>query len=226
MHFITSAVIVCTIVLLVCPWASAHRLIPNDGSHVSAETALTIETPAVSQVVYHEATSDAPRLWIAFHGQEGQQQYLQLGVPVLDRLADFRPALVVIGPGLPQIELPFPIPEELGGLLLRGEEGDARFFNEHFTGTQSWILLEKTVPLAQTGDYYLVAFDPENRPGKYWVALGRKEVFTLQDFLTYPETVRVVRAFHEVDRERLPLLPKTLIAVATAVRFVLRCFGL
>ena len=65
-------------------------------------------------MVYHEVTAESPLLWLTFDLNEGQSLYFQLGVPVIERLKDYRPALVLVGPGLPQVDLPFAVPDGLG----------------------------------------------------------------------------------------------------------------
>ena len=94
--------------------AWAHRPILSDGSARDASTALYIADVDLSQVVYHEVTAESPQLWLAFDLNAGQSLYFQLGVPVIERLKDYRPALVLIGPGLPQADLPFAVPTGLG----------------------------------------------------------------------------------------------------------------
>ena len=104
----------------------------------SPENAVFIDDASISHAVYHEVTEQTPRLWMTFDFEAGQEIYTQLGVPVLDRLAEFRPAFAVLGPGLPEIDLPFEIPDGLGGLLFTTDDIDEpEFFHEEFTGTDS-----------------------------------------------------------------------------------------
>ena len=73
-------------------------------------------------------------------------------------------------------------------------------FDERFTGTQDWILVEETVTLPESGTYYVVAWDPGHRTGKLAVAVGAVEEFGLGDILRFPGWRRDARAFHELDR--------------------------
>lgn len=84
-----------------------HQPIVSDGSATSAASAISLGDVDVSKVVYHEVTGDAPQLWMTFEGTEGQQLYVQLGLPAIERLANDRPSVAVLGPGLPSISLPF-----------------------------------------------------------------------------------------------------------------------
>ena len=179
--------------------ARAHQPIMSDGSARDASTALYIADVDLSQVVYHEVTAQAPQLWLAFDLNEGQSLYFQLGVPVIDRLKDYRPALALVGPGLPPADLPFAIPDGLGAQLFTSEQvSEPRRFDEPFSGTSSWILLTETVTVPAEGRYYLVAYDPAAQPGKLWVALGQREEFSLADIAELQSILPQVRQFHEI----------------------------
>lgn len=178
--------------------ALGHQTIMSDGSATSYTAAISLGDVDVSRVVYHEVTTDAPRLWMTFVGAANQNLYVQLGLPAIDRLADYRPSVAILGPGLPVIDLPFDVPAGLGGLLLSsGDVTNPIEFDEPFSSTRSWILLEKDITLPQAGTYFVVAFDPAGQPGKLWVATGREEKFSLDDIGQLPGLLQQVRAFHE-----------------------------
>jgi monofunctional biosynthetic peptidoglycan transglycosylase len=106
---------------------------------------------------------------------------------------------VLLGPGLPDVLLPFEIPKDLGGLVLDTRDAEKpKDFYEPFTGTSSWILREQDVKLPDAGRYYVVAYDPDGKPGKLWAALGRKEAWGAKDMLKMPKIITAVRQFHEV----------------------------
>ena len=196
----------------------AHQLVPDDGSHVDAASALVIEDPDLSQVVYHPVTEQSAEIWLTFDGVEGQEFYMQLGVPYLERLTNYRPALVLLGPGLPDIETPLDVPEGLGGVAFPSAGVTPEYFNEHFTGTESWILLEQTYSLPADGQYYVVAYHPGGEVGKLWVSVGRREEFGLKDLFTFRAVVMEVREFHEVADEPLPPLPFILVTISDLLR--------
>ena len=79
----------------------------SDGSAVDADHAIELQDMQISRVVYHEVTKQAPQVWITFEVDQPQELFLQIGVPVLDRLRKYRPALALLGPGLPDVRLPF-----------------------------------------------------------------------------------------------------------------------
>ena len=184
--------------MMICGSAYAHRPTISSGSAVDAAKAIEFKDVQVSRVVYHEVTPQAPRVWITFEVGQPQKLRLQLGVPLIERLRDYRPALALIGAGLPKVDLPFEFPGESGGRVFDTRSAAARTFHEPFTGTSSWILSEQDVELPAAGRYYVVAYEPTGKPGKLWVALGTKEAFELKDLAALPKIIAKVRVFHEL----------------------------
>ena len=169
--------------------------------------AVDIRRPSVSQVYYAALEVERPQAWFRFQGRRGQEILFMLGVPVVERLKEYRPSIALLGPALPPGELGFETPGGLGAAVYRGE-GQPRLFHEHFTGTDSWIHLQVTRSLPDSGTYYLVAFTPQNpRPGdKLWMSMGYLERFSFRDLWAFGRWRRNIRAFHELpsaaDRHR------------------------
>ncbi len=177
----------------------AHKPVEDPGNATSAALAVIINDPDISQVIYHEVKKDSTQLWLTFEAKKDYELYLSIGVPVIERLKTYRPALALIGPGLPDIKLPFGKPSGLGALVFYTDSvATPKFFHEPITGTDSWILLEKHVTLGATGRYYVVAFSPEMKPGKLWVAIGEAERWGFGDIFKLPSISAEVRKFHEV----------------------------
>ena len=185
--------------------AHAHKPIFSEGAGGNINVAIAIDDVNISYVVYHEITADVPQLWLTFEANAGQPLFFQLGVPVIERLQDYRPALAVLGPGLPQADLPFTIPDELGAVILTPDmDTEVEFFHEPITGTDSWILGTLEIDAPQQGLYYAVAYVPNSDTGKLWVAPGTVEQFGLEDIISLTDTINRVRAFHEVSAVTLP----------------------
>jgi len=198
MKRVRNGVLACSL-LIVSTSAYAHQPTMSDGTAIDASHAIEFQDVQISRVVYHEVTKQARQVWITFQVDKPQKLFLQIGVPVLDRLRQYRPALALLGPGLPDVRLPFESPKGLGGIVLDTREvKKAKDFYEPFTGTKSWILREQDVKLPGAGRYYVVAYDPDGKPGKLWAALGRKEAWGAKDMLKMSKIIRDVRGFHEV----------------------------
>ena len=169
--------------MILCGMAHAHRPVFSEKTATDPNTAVLITKPNISQVIYREITEDAKQVWLAFDADKGFELFIQIGVPVLERLRDFRPAMLVIGPDLPENTLGIDLPRETGVKAFQTDSiKKPRFFHEHFTGTDSWILRSETVVLPSSGRYYVVAYVPSGEKGKLWLSVGKKEVFGLADW--------------------------------------------
>ncbi|HOQ88654.1 MAG TPA: hypothetical protein PLO53_01640 [Candidatus Hydrogenedentes bacterium] len=204
-------------VLIFSGWGYAHNYVPNDLSHRSAESALQITDLSLSQVVY-DPLPNGGQLWLKFEAKAGDPIYLQLGMPYLEHLSDYRPSLALVGPaGTGEDRVPFELPEGLTARRFDSAGKDPKFFDEPFTGTQSWILVEEEFNLAADGTYYIVAFDPEEQGGKLWTAWGKREAFTFRDILNLHNVIRDVRTFHEVQDRRKPFLTWTISTLSSVL---------
>ncbi|MFC1596837.1 hypothetical protein ACFL5Q_02715 [Planctomycetota bacterium] len=177
-----------------------HRPVFTKDAAKSPETAILLTEPHVSQVVYREVTEKVPQIWLGFSVPKDFELYIQIGVPVMDRLKEFRPSIVLVGPGLPRQDAPFKIPEGTGVKVFPTTRvKKPRFFHEHFTGTDSWILRSETVSLSKPGRYYLVAHSPTMQTGKLWLSIGKKESFRKEDWKQFPTWRKLIRAFHGIE---------------------------
>jgi hypothetical protein len=190
--------------LVSCIQVWGHRPIEAEEPPDRYQRALRIDRPDVSQVYYGALSVERPQVWFRFEVEEHQEIYFSLGIPFIERLRDYRPAVALIGPGLEKSgldsdQLTFETPN-INGVALYTSDGEPRFFHEHVTGTDSWILIEVTQTLPRSGTYYLVAYtQTDPRPGdKLWLTMGRKERFTLRDLFTFGRWKREIRAFHEL----------------------------
>jgi len=187
---------------ILCSISWAHRPIFSEKATTGPETAILVTEPAVSQVIYREMTEKTPQIWLAFDANEGFELFIQIGVPALDRLKSFRPAMMVVGPGLTEEPLQVAVPKGIRVKnLLTDNVKEPRFFHEHFTGTDSWILRSETVVVPATGRYYAVAYVPSKQTGKLWLSVGKQEVFEAADLLQFGEWKKRIRRFHEVQEQ-------------------------
>jgi len=202
-------IVLCAVLMVASSgWAAdAHKPIAIGETFPSRKQALRIEDLDVSQVAYVTLTAQEPEFWMTFELSEPADLFLSLGLPVIERLATYRPQVTVFGPE---------VDDSTEGRTFETFAVDQpERFHEPFTGTDSWIFLEETISLELPGTYYIVASAPPEEADKLWVAVGRREAFGLRDILSLPSVIRNVRAFHEVE----PKMPAqmdwaTLIALA------------
>jgi hypothetical protein len=182
--------------------ASAHK--PSyANNHNSKETAFEVEDPEISIALYAEMTCTSETLWLHLSTDDVSEVWVELGLPQLDRLEDYRPSLAVLAEGLPDDDnegLPFDVPEGMGSMVIDTADVEMPIdFYEPFTQTDSWILYREWLSLPENTDVYIVAFNPEEYTGKLWVAVGLTEDFSDADVSDFTEWLDKTQAFHEVD---------------------------
>jgi hypothetical protein len=189
-------------VLSCCSLSQAHKPIFTTEKGSDPATAVRVDQPDTSQVIYRQLTDDIQQFWLTVDVEKDFELFVQIGIPVIDRLKTFRPALVVLGPGLPEISLPFIIPKDAGGnLYLTDQVEEPRFSHERFTQTDSWILRTETVRLPASGKYYVVVYNPSKQDGKFWISVGNREELTPSDRGKFKEWGKKIQEFHEVTPE-------------------------
>ncbi len=181
--------------------AWAHR--PSYGNEfTSAEAAFAVEDPDISIVLYSEMTCEQDQIWLQMETEDRDTIWVELGIPQLDRLEDYRPSLALVAPGLSETDVPFELPEGMGATVFDTHQvSEPAFFYEEFTSTASWVLYSGWIEVPTDSEVYLVAWDPAQHTGKLWVAVGTVEDFSdssVDDFVYWMETTQ---AFHEVDGE-------------------------
>ena len=193
-------VVVATACLLAATPSFAHKPDFGDGAYDGPASAYQVSDPEVSIVIYRDVTCERPELWLELRAEAGFPLFVQLLVPAIDRLTSYRPSLAVVGPGIQRRSIGIDLPAGMGATVFETDNVTPELFNEVFTGTQDWILVEETLVLPRSGTYYVVAWDPAGYTGKLAVAVGTVEDFGGGDLLQFPEWRREARSFHELGR--------------------------
>ena len=178
----------------------AHRYIPNQDAHNDVSTAIPIGDINVSQVVYHTVIPGRETIWLSFEGKAGDVASIQVGVPYIKGLEEYRPAFALLGQELPAVEgVPFELPPGYGGILYTTDHiTEPEIYDEEFTGTESWVFEMQEITLPADGLYYIVGYVPDGKIGKFWVAPGTLEKFGVKDIVTLPWIIYQVRTFHQI----------------------------
>jgi hypothetical protein len=184
---------------LVPTTALAHKPFFGEDALDQPERAYVVADPAASIVVYRSVTCEHPELWMKLEGTQDFRLFVQLLKPQIDRLTDYKPSLALVGPGLamPEAEIGIEIPDGMGASVFPTDAVKPVAFDEPFTNTHDWILVEETIKLPTTGTFYVVAWDPGHRTGKLAVAVGTVESFGAADLANAAEWTRKTRSFHE-----------------------------
>jgi hypothetical protein len=219
--------------------AHAHNyLAAPQGSSVT-----TIPDISVSRASYRTLSRPGQVDIYEFTARKGQELYIQMTVPLLDRQHDFAPELALVftsDEGSPfgepavakgsLLEPPHDIVDQIhphqGGdeaepaAIAVGYDGsEPLVFNEPFTGTRYWIRQTLTVTAPADGTYRIGVYSRDGSTGKYVLAPGKREQFGAGDILSLPLVRFTVRSFCEE-----PLWPDYL-AVAALGAIILGGIG-
>ena len=181
-------------------WTHAHAHKPSYANdHSSVDLAFEVADPEISIVLYAEMTCTKQELWLHMDSTGFEEVWLELGVPQLERLADYRPSLAIVAEGLPNTDVPFELPDGMGAEVITTDHvEDPILFNEPFTQTDSWILFRDWYDIPEGTDVYLVAYNPGDYTGKLWVAVGLVEDFSDVDMSEFGDWLEKTQAFHEI----------------------------
>ncbi|HPZ90683.1 MAG TPA: hypothetical protein PLL81_04935 [Bacillota bacterium] len=144
-----------------------------------------IPDPAISLAIYRELGAGQVDYFRFSVPRQGMEFACQLMVPARSRSKDFRPVLVLIGPGLPDPgpEIPVAVPPGLGAEAEEWWDG-GKFF-EPFTQT-SYRMGPKVRRHLPAGEWQLAVYHPPGTGGKYTLAVGERESWGWRDLLRFP----------------------------------------
>ena len=179
--------------------ASGHK--PSFANNFSSfDSAFTVLDPDISIVLYAEMTCSEQELWMEMETGDREEVWIELGVPMLDRLEDYRPSIALIAPGLPEVDLPFSIPQGMGATVIDTDSvTDPEYFYEPFTQTESWILYQGWLQVPTNEEVFLVSWNPDAFTGKLWVAVGKTEDFSDVSMDQFAEWIEKTQDYYEFD---------------------------
>ena len=152
--------------------AYGHKLISHDDTHRNFESALQISDHKVSWAIYENLGENEAKFY-TFEANKGDSFYASIVVPKIEGLEEYSPTLVLVGDDNFEkkkinYEKNFP-----------GDE-----FYEPFGQITYWERQELKTEIPVDGTYFLVVMDEKNQSGKYSLAIGTIEDFSLVDFFT------------------------------------------
>jgi hypothetical protein len=175
----------------------------------------------VSRAAYREISRKGQVDIYEFSASKGQQIYIQMTVPLLQRLRTFAPEFVLLYAGEGDAAFVSPlvdkgaiadpshdIVDEVHGstdsehpepsrIAVAYDGSDPVPFDEPFTGTRYWIRQTLTVSAPADGVYRIGVWSPDGSLGKYVLAPGKAEKFGAADMLGLPKVRWQVRVFNE-----------------------------
>ena len=175
-----------TLGLVFAPTATAHTPI-GSGSNESLASATVIPDSTKSWAVYADLHQGGEAQYYRFEASRGEKVPIQLYTSPAPQDAGFVPSFVVMGPGVPeQGSLPGYVgsPAGVGHLVVPGTNA-AQATYEAFAPSVFLQVAETSLDASVTGTYYVAVYD-DDRGGRYGIAIGQREAFTLSQWVTTP----------------------------------------
>jgi len=203
----TTIVILVMLVLILSSFqmTAGHKPLETHGiNNNDFVTAKEIPNHRVSWAIYEELNGSDDVHYYKFTASKGDRFYAQISIPELQKFATFAPSIAMVGSNLTAInlegaqsvreytsgsgDLPFTLPTGMTAIVIdyNGPIPSSEFY-EPFTQTSYWERQEIiTNSLPSEGTYYLVVFDNSlvQDTGKYTLAVGEIEDFSILDFFT------------------------------------------
>ncbi len=178
------------------------------GEGKSPETAIRIEDPSKSRVLYGELASGDIQYY-GFNIEKGERIVLGLTIPVEEGNKGFTPNVILIGPGLQnegKISDKLEVPDGYGAKLLSYSLPKKPVY-EGFTPSAFYSLVKLDIKAPKSGTYYAAVgaiqeagsrkgedaiqekgLQEREIPGEgnYGLILGYRETFTLKEWISMP----------------------------------------
>ena len=204
-HLFSTILIILTLILSFKSDALAHVPLDTSGS-ASKKEPIFVEDHQISWAAYNQLEKAGDVDYYSFKAEQGEEIYFSMVIPVIDRYQNFKPDLALIGPALENdyadydpdyINSILKLESDENIIIVRDDNDKPDTFFEPFTRTSYWKRQEFSTAAPATGTYYLAVFSGDQNPGKYTLAIGRKEIWALKDIIKLPKIVWDTRIFVE-----------------------------
>lgn len=221
--------------------ASGHKPLEVVDSNNDFATAKEIPNHRISWAIYEELGGSNDIHYYKFAAEEGERMYAQISVPKLEKFSTFAPSIALVGSDLTAGDLesrysvreyahdigdlPFAIPPGMSAIVVdyNGPIPSSEFY-EPFTQTSYWERQEIVINnLPSDGTYHLVVFDRSllQDMGKYTLAVGEIEDFSLLDFFTIIPSAWLDTKFFFEDYVSPTIAISLLVGVAALISMLL-----
>lgn len=202
-RFLQTVIVLCVVGIILIVFqsgaASARQgVFVRDYVGYNATTVLNFDRPEVARTFYSELKPLGRPAIYSFKAKKDFLLQAKIYIPVVDGLEDYRPALALFGPGLPQPtpdqldHLPFSLPPDSGMVLSEqvvnlGEPiAPLPTTYEPFTQSEYWEGQKLLREMPQDGTYYLVVFSRVGQGGRYALQVGDKTDTQIKEILGFP----------------------------------------
>jgi len=168
------------------PIVFAHTPLKLNGKNDTLDTALNIPNPTKSWTLYREIQEEGEAEYFRLRLHEGEKFVVSVYTP-RNTEPNFVPNLVVMGPeidSISQVPAFIEIPLNVELRHIEGSRSEAPEY-EPFTPASYYFTAEYRSDMEVEGDYYFVVYS-DGGEGRYGVAVGYVETFTMLEWLKIP----------------------------------------
>jgi hypothetical protein len=165
---------------------SGHTPLKPNEENNSLDNAFEVPNPTKSWTLYRELHEIGEVEYFKLHLYEGERFVVSVYTP-RNAMTGFVPNLVVMGPRIeqsPMVPKTIETPQGVKVSLIEGSRPEAPEY-EPFTPASYYFTAEYREDVGIEGDYYFAVYS-ERGEGKYGVAVGYVEEFTLREWLMIP----------------------------------------
>jgi hypothetical protein len=186
------------IALITTRAAFAHRPIFVDpASNTTRETAVKISDYQISWAIYAQLAQPGEINYYTFEGKRGEPVLIGVTLPKTEEATQFGIDVALIGNGFEnpsKTSLALKSNESAIVASDPGHDSEA-VFREPLTQTAYWVRQEMRVMLPSDGPYTIAVYNSENKTGKYVLAVGEREEWSVSDVPAFPNIWLQVRQF-------------------------------
>jgi hypothetical protein len=204
-HLFSTVFLILTLILSFKSNALAHVPLDTSGS-ASKKEPIFVEDHQISWAAYNQLEQAGDVDYYSFKAEQDEEIYFSMVIPLIERYQNFKPDLALIGPALENdyasydpdyINSILKLESDENIIIVRDDNDNPDTFFEPFTRTSYWKRQEFSTAAPAAGTYYLAVFSGNENPGKYTLAIGRKEIWGLKDIIKLPKIVWDTRIFVE-----------------------------
>jgi len=170
----------------IVPYSFAHSPL-GSGDNESLANAALVPDPAKSWAIYAELHEGGEAQYYRFDIDQGQRIHVMLFKPTDPESGSFLPGFVLMGSGLvEQGEHPDYVQEPSGAehQVYEGKQASEATY-EPFSPSAFYSLVEADLQAPMTGTYYVAVYE-SFRGGRYGLAIGDIESYTLNEWILIP----------------------------------------
>lgn len=178
-------------ILMAMPVITAH--VPQfDGGGSGLDDARVVDDPTKSWVIYTSLDGPEQVDYYKLSLKEGDLMLLEIIVPATEGDRGFSPDMVVMGPGIEDNgTVPRQIERADGGAMVLESDDPSHLVYEPFSPSAFHELAGMEIEAPADGDYYVAVFNGTGG-GDYGLVVGKRESFSLGEWLTVPFSLLTV----------------------------------